>query len=205
MNTKQQSLPQRRLGDLCQMVFQGMSLSRQATGTMEYPAILIRDLQNGRVNPEGLVKAAVTEMALNDYGVRKGDVLVSAKGTIGKTALVDRDNAWVISSNLIALRPKRDVIDPAYLYAYLSSDHASRQMDSMIRPSVTVKSVSASDLQDLLVPLPDVETQERLGRLALAHDEYQVLAGQCLVAAKRVLNEVLITRIAGKGGKMMRR
>jgi len=199
-----QSPPHLRLADLCSKVFHGISASRQVAGGVERPVIQIRDLYNGRVNAAGLKTVPTEQSAVSDYGVQGGDIVVSAKGTIGKVALIDDgEHGWVISSNVIALRPRKDLINPAYLYAYFRSEHAPRQLDSIVVASATVKALRASDLAELVIPVPDRATQDLLGRLALACDEYVALADQCTIAAKQVLNEVLTSRISGKGGRLL--
>ncbi len=189
--------PHHRLGDLCTRIFQGLSLSRHEGG-IEVPVVLIRDIQIGRINAALLSTATVDASAIGSYRIEPGDVLVSAKGTIGKAALVAGPLDGVLSSNLMALRPRTDLIDPAYLYAYFATDHATRQLEALTRSSVSVKSIRAADLAALEIPLPDRATQQHLGRLALAFDEYQARTEQCLVAARTVLNGVMASHMIGK-------
>lgn len=189
-----------RIEDLCSRIFQGLSLSRHGGG-IESPVILIRDLQMGRINPSRLSTATVDASAIGNYSLEPGDVLVSAKGTIGKAALLADPIDGVLSSNLMALRPRTELVDPAYLYAYFATDHATRQLEALTRSSVSVKSIRAADLAALEIPLPDRATQQHLGRLALAFDEYQARTEQCLVAARTVLNGVMASRMIGKEGR----
>lgn len=192
--------PHHRLGDLCTRIFQGLSPSRHGGG-IETPVVLIRDIQNGRINVAALSTAEVDQSALASYGLETGDVLVSAKGTIGKAALVVGRFKAVLSSNLVALRPRAELLDAAYLYAFFATDYAARQMESLARDSATIRSIRVADMADLVIPLPDRSTQQRLGQLALAFDDYQARADQCLVAAKKVLNGVMTSRIVGKEGR----
>jgi type I restriction enzyme, S subunit len=194
------NIPHHRLGDLCTRIFQGLSLSRHEGG-IEVPVVLIRDIQIGRINAALLSTATVDAAAIGNYRIKPEDVLVSAKGTIGKAALVAGPLDGVLSSNLMALRPRPELIDPAYLYAYFATDHAARQLEALTRSSVSVKSIRAADLAALEIPLPDLATQQHLGRLALAFDEYQARTEQCLMAARTVLNGVMASRMTGKEGR----
>jgi restriction endonuclease S subunit len=186
-----------RLGELCR-IFQGLSISRHSHGPLIHPIVYISDLKMGRISPAKLNTIKTEEWAWTEYGLEEGDVVISAKGAIGKTAIVLEKSNYLLSSNLIALRPKQELIYPAFLYAFFATNHATRQLETFVHSSATVKSIRPSDLSDLMIPVPEMVVQERLGKLALAYDAYEAHAHACLSAAKNIFNEVMTSQAIGR-------
>src|SRR5690606_25864367 len=78
--------------------------------------------------------------------LRVGDVLFSATGTIGRTALVtDEPKSWNIKEGVYALTPKRNVIGPRFLIHLLRSGPIRRHLLGSADGS-TVASISMASL-----------------------------------------------------------
>ena len=139
----------------------------------------------------------IRERRREESALRKGDIVMSIKGTVGKTALIDEHlvqatgsssnkEAWtlVTSGNCIALRPKNPEITSDYLLMYFRSQEFEHQRDALqvgaviphITPDVLCDSVqipmpSAAELtkaQEKYKQLCDLETQVESANLRIA-------------------------------------
>lgn len=129
---------------------------------------------------------SINSRKLEESMLRPGDVLLSIKGTLGKSALVGRvptvepsfrqvvlkqhgepiftditQSPVVPSQSCIALRVMDHVISPMHLFLYLRSDDFKHQIDSL-RVGASVAHVTPTTLlQEIRVPIPnksDLET-----------------------------------------------
>jgi type I restriction enzyme S subunit len=93
--------------------------------------------------------------------VEPGDIVMSVRGTMGKIGIVrEIHSGAVITANLIRLAPDRKKIDCDFFkYALISE----RFMDSLNRasPQTTIKTITASDLKALRLPLPPTLEEQR--------------------------------------------
>jgi len=101
---------------------------------------------------------SVQPRKLLECAVRDGDILVSIKGTIGKTGLIGTDAAGpgipaVSSQSCVVLRVTSERITPLQLFLYLRSDDFRRQAEAL-KVGVSVAHVTpATLLQDVKVPV----------------------------------------------------
>lgn len=176
--------PRRALGEL-------VSVVRAPVASKEATAITIQeagfpDLDRWRAVAGPFAKAtAIHVRKIADSMLQEGDVLLSIKGTLGKSALIgavptvepaarhtlkghladlefpDIALAPVVpSQSCIALRIHDHVISPVILLLYLRSDDFKKQIDSL-RVGTTIAHVTPSTLlQEIQFPVPPVAEQE---------------------------------------------
>lgn len=91
------------------------------------------------------------------------DILINSISThIGETAIIDeKTKNIVISSNVILIRPIRDIILPEFLVLLLNSDAFRSKLKSITSGSV-IPFITVNLLKDLILPIPSIETQERI-------------------------------------------
>lgn len=95
--------------------------------------------------------------------LRPGDLVLSIKGTIGKSALVGRiePNAVVASQSCLGLRllaGQRERLLPEYLLMYFRSEAGQAQLEAL-QAGTTIQHVSPQTLlSSFLVPMPDAQT-----------------------------------------------
>lgn len=104
-----------------------------------------------------------------DQALRPLDVLLSVKGTIGKSAIVDRDLPPIkifSSQSSVILRLKRhaSLSDPVALVMLLRSPLLQNLLKSVIT-GTTIPNVTLSDLRSLPIVIPTVEEQHLLCKL----------------------------------------
>lgn len=123
---------------------------------------------------------SINSRQLEKSMLRPGDVLLSIKGTLGKTALIGRvptvepsfrqvvlkqhgaaifnditQSPVVPSQSCIALRVMDHIISPMHLFLYLRSDDFKNQIDSL-RVGASVAHVTPTTLlQEIMVPIPE--------------------------------------------------
>lgn len=96
---------------------------------------------------------------LSRFELRAGDVLYVRQGTLGRLALVGREQAeWFYSSAFLRLRPHEEVVLPAYLAAFLSYE-PTRKIVLGQSLQGTVPSLNITQFQELAVVVPPMRQQ----------------------------------------------
>jgi restriction endonuclease S subunit len=132
----------------------------------------------------------------------KGDIVMSIKGTVGRTALIDQSvvrsdiegtepRRWplVTSGNCIALRPRGGRISSEYLLLYFRSKEFEHQIDALLVGAV-IPHVTPGDLCDSVqIPIPllseSLLMQEKYRRLCDLETQAE--------AARRRISEIVDT------------
>ena len=109
-----------------------------------------------RVNDEGL------KLINNRSQLKKDDILFSATGTIGKTALITEEpKDWNIKEGVYALTIDKTLVLPKFFLRYIQSKHA---IDWILQRAMgsTVVSIPMKELNKLLIPVPPLSVQSRI-------------------------------------------
>lgn len=97
--------------------------------------------------------AGTTETSIGDLRVKKGQVLLTCSGTIGKCSYVrDTINGYIFSHDLIRIEPEEY---SGYIYAYLKSD-VGRTLVTAPNYGAVVRHIEAGHLNNLPIPNPPV-------------------------------------------------
>jgi type I restriction enzyme S subunit len=106
-----------------------------------------------RVNDEGL------KLILRRSRLKKGDVLFSGTGTIGRTSLLhEAPTNWGIKEGVYAITPVHSKLDARYLIYMLTSPSKLDRIKELADGS-TVASISMASLRKLEIGLPSLEVQ----------------------------------------------
>lgn len=90
------------------------------------------------------------------------DILFSAIGTVGKIAFVDIEpNNFDVNESTFVLKPNKKNIVPKYLVYYLRSNFMQNEVKKSLKGS-TVAGIRKEKLENLEVPIPSIETQEKI-------------------------------------------
>jgi type I restriction enzyme S subunit len=91
-----------------------------------------------------------------------GDVLFSATGTIGNTALIKEiPQNWNIKEGIYVMTPHKEMLDSKYFIYLLSSDYFLKSVRAKAE-GTGVKSIAMKNLIKLPVSLPPLSEQERI-------------------------------------------
>ncbi len=133
------------------------------------PYLRIKDLRNGKVAQASSWLGGATK-ELDGGALLQGDVLLSKSGTIGKSALVDKNfEGSIAASGLYILRVDQSRIDPGFLHAYLASPGCRSWLNSQSR-GATIQHLSRKALDKLPVPVPSLSIQLSATREYLEED-----------------------------------
>ena len=119
------------------------------------------------------------------YEVKKGDLLVTSKGTQFKVAIVEEDIKAIVSANLFIVRTYEDKYLPEILKYYLESELGQSLVQGIIK-GTAIKSISHKDIEKLLVPDIDMDTQRNVAKMIKqSQDDYN----ERISKAKEIYNE----------------
>jgi len=197
--------PSSPLADLAE-IFLGLAASRRAaaeeTQVHDVPLINVRDLDNGRVAPLGLLESRCLPLGypIEQYRVSTGDILVTCRGSQLKLARVGEDTRGaLISSNLIGIRPGPDLL-PQVLFTFLNSAHGQAALLSRSRSSTLTLALSPKSVRRIEVPVPPTEVQRQIASLTSAAEDNYVAAlragEQRRAVAHHVANRLLSGELA---------
>lgn len=98
----------------------------------------------------------------NRSKLARGDVLLSAVGTVGKIALVDIDtNIFDVNESTFVLKPKTEAINTKFLVHFLRSDDFQNEIRKNLRGS-TLAGIRKETLEKIEIPVPTMAVQERV-------------------------------------------
>lgn len=128
----------------------------------------LSDINNGIINDE-LTLFEADPKSVEKYILMDGDVIISAKSSKIKTAVVSvkNDERIVASGNLLILRPDKNRINPYYLKLFFDSDKGNKILSS-IQTGAVILSINSSQLKKIYISLLDMEEQNKLANKYLA-------------------------------------
>lgn len=110
--------------------------------------------------------------SLYRFTVQPQDIIISCSGTIGRISVIrDSDPIGIISQALLLLRPNADIIDPWYLFYFLSSPVGFHSLVSVSTGSVQVNIAKRSVIENIEIPLPPLPIQQRIADILGALDD----------------------------------
>jgi len=160
------SWPAERLGDLLQLIQYGSSslASMEPTGT---PMLRMNNLQDDGWDLTDLKYVKFSSSELQKYQLVRGDVLINrTNGTrelVGKSQVFKGEGEWVFASYLIRMRFDESRVLPEFVVSYLNSDVGRAQVSANSR-QILQTNISASELKELVIPVPPIDVQEALVR-----------------------------------------
>ncbi|MCB9750404.1 MAG: N-6 DNA methylase [Myxococcales bacterium] len=124
--------------------------------------------------------------------VRRGDILISRSGSVGRVSIVTRKHdGALVSDDMIRVRAP-DPFTRAYLYAYLQSAFAQDQL-SRNEYGAIQQHIEPQHVRDLLVPIP--HDRERVADV-VAHVDAQIEHREALDAADAEARGALLRHLA---------
>jgi type I restriction enzyme M protein len=108
--------------------------------------------------------------------VEEGWILVTRSGSTGRVRYVNRElSNYAVSDHCIRIVPDEEQVNSGYLYAFLSSNVGQLLVDQGRYASV-VEAISYTRLGEIPVPLPDKDTQRKIGDIVRSAEEVRVEA-----------------------------
>lgn len=108
--------------------------------------------------------SAEKDLALRKGKLKRGDVLLTTRGTIGNTAFYDASVEFDhirINSGMLIFRPDADKLSGSYLFHYFQSENFRSQREAIVsgaaQPQLPIRS-----LNEAKIPLPPLEIQQAI-------------------------------------------
>jgi type I restriction enzyme, S subunit len=93
-----------------------------------------------------------------------GDIIIVNKGSPGNTCLVPDPVTFCFAQDMIALRVNPELVDNRYLFSVLRSAHFLNQV-RVFMVGTTIPHLKKSDFDKLLIPLPPMDIQKKIGKI----------------------------------------
>jgi type I restriction enzyme M protein len=153
--------PAIQLGDLCHLV-PGTPTRDAPDGSV--PLLKPKNLALGRISGPTDMLSTEEAQRLTHYEVRRGDLLCTRTGTVGKVGLANQEqDGWIFGTGLIRIRVKpQSLVDPLFLNFYFTHPAV---LDWIRRKSqgTSIPNISSKVLGTLPVRMPPLSDQRAIG------------------------------------------
>ena len=139
------------LPDICRIQYGFAFDSAQFSATTGTPLIRIRDVVRG------YSETYTTEQYSEEYVVNNGDLLIGMDGEFNIARW--KGGPALLNQRVCRLFPKDNIVDKSYLFYFMPQ--ALKRIEDKT-PFVTVKHLSAKQLNSVVVPLPALEKQMQI-------------------------------------------
>lgn len=155
-----------RLGDISLVITKGATPTSYGFEYVETGVAFVKveNLANGCVDRKSITQYVTdrTHEFLKRSQLAENDVLFSIAGTIGKVAVVQRDDLPANTNQAIAIiRCPWHFVDPHYLRVMLESSIPRLSLEEKPR-GVAMNNISLKDVANILSPLPPLSEQKRI-------------------------------------------
>ena len=128
--------------------------------------------------------------------IRHGDVLFLARGQDNFSFLISHDTRNILASNsFYILRAKPQFVLPEFL-AWWINQAPAQDFIKLNRSAGTLPFISVSALSQLEVPVPEVEVQQRIGKLDLLRKKEADLISSYLSKKSSLVDAVCLEAIS---------
>jgi type I restriction enzyme, S subunit len=161
-----------KLSEVTTLITDGTHSSPKVIENEKIPYITVKDVNNGKINFTNSGRITLEDyekFAKTGCNPKKGDVLFSKDGTVGRAAYVDSEKNFIVLSSLSILRPNTEVIVPIFLYyssiaPYFQAQAISKKTGSAI-PRIVLK-----DINTIEVIVPPLDEQVRIANVLSSLD-----------------------------------
>lgn len=149
----------RLLGDVCSRIFHPFRMNMVLVDkNYGVPFLGGGDINQFRYFGDKYISPATENY--DEYILQRGWTLMTIGGTIGYVSYVgDYLSGFAASQHVTRFIPDTSHLMPGYLFAFMNSDYAQLQVRNLTYGSV-VDTIRESQLEELLIPVPTLETQK---------------------------------------------
>lgn len=150
------------LGEICLKVTDGEHLTPRRSSAGKY-LLSARNIQNGYLaleNVDFVDQAEFAKLRLR-CAPALGDVLLSCSGSVGRVALVDKDDEYVMVRSAAMIRPDPKKLRPDFLMYALQSPEMQQKILDASR-STAQSNIFLGPIKKLRVPVPSIGEQEQI-------------------------------------------
>ena len=164
-----------KLGDVC--IFGDGAHTKVNRVENGIPYLTSKNIKNGYIDLQN-VDYITNEDYIKLFGesqksvrhLQEGDVLIGIIGTFGNCYLYKDNDKFGISSSIAIARPNKDLVNPKFLYYYLSSDRFKKYTD-MYKGGSVQGYTNLPTLRKIPMYLPPLEKQEKIADILSSLDD----------------------------------
>lgn len=144
-----------------------------------------------QIRPE-LKYLSDTEISfIDELLIKRNWTLISCSGTLGRVCFVyDNFENYAASQHILRINPNENLIDPAYLNCFLSSDYGYHQL-LRYRYGSVIDEIDDKNIEGVLVPIPSEKQQKEIGDLVRKAYELRAQAIKLEDEAQELLTQAL--------------
>ncbi|MBO8169193.1 MAG: N-6 DNA methylase [Thermoanaerobacteraceae bacterium] len=158
-----------KLKDVTKSIFRGAQINSkeidelQKAPDADYYLLNVGNIQDGQIDMSSMVKIALkSQRWASFYLLEPGDVVISARGSSIKTAVIDEGMPpTIVAGNLVCIRVNRKKVNPYYLKIFLDSPVGHTLLEGVQTGSV-IKVLNPKNIEEIPVPLIDIDKQKEL-------------------------------------------
>lgn len=159
------------------------------------PVLGIRNVQARLEIDDLLWLHGLKPSAIASSTVQTGDILmVGSNGNparIGNAVQIDEPGRYLYASLLFGLRPRREAVDPDFLYFAVVAPGVQTAISDAVQGTTGLSNLKITTLRDLPIDLPPLDEQRRIAKVLRSVDEAIALERQCRDQAKTVRASLL--------------
>jgi type I restriction enzyme S subunit len=159
---------EKRLGDIVTRLTNGyVGPTRNIYQNQGIPYLLARHVRDNRLAFDERTFVSDEFNQKNKKSILKaGDVLLVQSGHIGHSAVVSANHEGHNCHAMIVMTPIKDALSGSYLSLFFGSFGMKKRFQE-IRSGSTVPHLTCGEVRELMIPLPDLVSQQRVVGLAL--------------------------------------
>ena len=202
------SWQQSTIDEACLLVTDGTHYTPPDVG-QGIPFLTVKDCSNdGHIDLVGCSHITEDEFEKAEKGnsaPKRGDVLFSKDGTVGKVYVVDTRETFAVLSSLAILRPDASRLDASYFGWVLKTDSCLDQAFQS-KTGSAIRRIILKDLKRVRFPLPPLAEQKRIAGILDAADALRAKRREALGHLDTLLQSTFLDMfgdLTGNGWEMV--
>jgi len=132
---------------------------------------------------------------MDDLLIEKNWTLITCSGTIGRTCFVFNNyEGYAASQHILRVNPNEELIDPGYLYCFLSTDYGYHQI-IRYRYGAVIDEIDDKNIAQIIIPIPDENKMNEIGNLVRQAYDLRAEAIRLEDEAQEILTQTLTGKI----------
>lgn len=160
-----------KINDIIEFARNGASI-KQSEGAKGFPISRIETIWNSTIDENRLGYANIFDEDLikyKKYLLKENDILITHINSpkhLGKSAIYNGHPEKLIHGmNLLCLRNNPNLSNSKYLFYYFQTKYFKNQILKISNQSVNQASFAVTNLKDLEIPLPSLQTQQKIATI----------------------------------------
>ena len=170
----------------------GLMKGKKYSGkTVVLPYLRVANVQDGFLNLSEIKKIEVSEVLIDRYSLKNGDVLFTEGGDYDK---LGRGTVWqgqikncLHQNHVFVVRPQADVLSPYFLSYQAGSRYGKQYFLKCSKQTTNLASINSIQLKGFPVLMPTIEEQ---AQIVLLIDDLLAKEQQAKEAAEGVLDQI---------------